>query len=142
MIRSKTIFLHFNRLDRDTKNLFRDFFTKENPLLMPAETHWVPNSDIYETDKGVVVKMELAGVTQNDLQITFQGQTLVITGQRVDHGTCDKVRCLQVEIPYGEFHRTVTLPGPLDFERTSAHTKEGFLIVFVPFHKSRKIKID
>lgn len=142
MIRSKTIFLHFQRLDKETRNLFRDFFTKENPLLMPAESHWTPNTDIYETEKGVVVKMELAGVSQEEVDISFRDRTLVVSGRRTDHATAEKVGCLQIEIPYGEFHRAIPVDAPVDFAKASAQMKDGFLLVFLPYHSARKIRID
>ena len=142
MIKAKTIFIHFNRLDKETKNLFRDFFTRENPLLMPGESHWSPNTDIYETSKGVVVKMELAGVSQEQIEISCEGSTIIISGHREDHGLTEKTRCLQIEIPYGEFRRKIILPKDLDFDRISARLQDGFLIIFVPLQKARKIPVS
>lgn len=142
MIRSKAIFIHVQRLDKETRNLFRDFFTKENPLLMLAESHWTPNTDVYETDKGIVVKMELAGVSQQDVEIAFRDRTLLVSGRRTDHATADKVSCRQIEIPYGEFHRAIPVDGPVDFDKASAQMKDGFLLIFLPYPASRKIRIE
>ena len=141
MIRSKSLFLHFKHLDKQTRDVFKDFFTRENPMFMLGESHWAPNTDIYETARGIVVKMEIAGVTQDQVEILFRGETMLVKGKRADH-TDERVRCLQVEIGYGDFFRAVNLPAYLDFDSSSAHCKDGFLIVFIPFKKARKIKID
>jgi len=142
MGRSRSIFLHFKRLDKQTKDLFKDFFTKENPMFMLGESHWAPNTDVYETVNGIVVKMEMTGVPQDQIEILFRANTMVVKGKRIDHASAEKVRCLQLEINYGDFFRSITLPPHLDFDATSAHCKDGFLIVFVPFKKSRMIKVE
>ena len=144
MIKSRSIFLHFDNLDKETKDIFKDFFTKENPMLMLGESHWVPNTDVYETNKGIVVKMELTGVSQDQIEILFKGNAMVIKGKRIDHSTAEKVRCLQLEINYGDFYRSIILPSHLEPEKASARTQDGFLLVFIPFRrqKTRKIKIQ
>jgi HSP20 family protein len=142
MIRSKSVFLHFKHLDKETRELFKDFFARENPMFMLGENHWAPNTDVYETAKGIVVKLELTGVPQDQIEILFQGNTMVVKGRRIDHGTAEKIRCLQLEINYGDFFRAVTLPAHLDFDAASARSQDGFLIVFVPFKKARKIKVE
>ena len=76
MIKSRNIFLHFNELDQETKDIFKDFCTKENPMLMPGEVHWVPDTDIYETRTGIVVKIELCGVGQDKIDIMFKNNTI------------------------------------------------------------------
>ena len=48
----------------------------------PNGAHWVPNTDVYATDEGLVVKLELAGMRSENLQITVEGNKLRITGQR------------------------------------------------------------
>ena len=87
MIKSRNVFLHFTNLDKETKDIFKDFFTKENPMLVLSESHWMPNTDIYETAKGIIVKMELTGVNQDQIDILFKGSTMVIKGKRIDHSS-------------------------------------------------------
>jgi HSP20 family protein len=142
MIRSKSVFVHFRHLDKETRELFKNFFARENPMFMLGENRWTPNTDVYETTKGIVVKQEITGVPQDQIEILFRGNTMIVKGKRIDHSTDEKVRCLQLEIDYGDFFRAVILPSHLDFDAASAHSQDGFLIVFVPFKKPRRIKVE
>ncbi len=49
-----------------------------------ARAHWVPNTDVYATDNGLVVKVELAGMRSEHLEITVEGNQLRISGNRPD----------------------------------------------------------
>ncbi len=142
MTKPKDIFVHFKELDREMKNVFKDFLAKENPMLMLGEQHWAPNADIYETSKGIVVKMELAGVSSESIDVQCKVHNLIIRGKRVEHSTDDKVKCLQLEINYGDFYRSIPLPPTLDQESASAKSKDGFLLVFIPFKKPNKIQVQ
>ena len=49
-----------------------------------ASGHWVPNTDVYATDTGLVVKVELPGMKSENLEITMEGNRLRISGNRPD----------------------------------------------------------
>ena len=49
-----------------------------------SETHWTPNTDVYATDNGLVIKVELAGMRKEDLQLVIEGNKVKISGQRPD----------------------------------------------------------
>ena len=49
-----------------------------------AKAHWVPNTDVYTTDSGLVIKVELAGMRSDHLEITVEGSRLRISGTRPD----------------------------------------------------------
>ncbi len=150
MINYNNFFDNFSKLDSDIKKIFYDFFSNENPLLMITETHWKPNTDIYETSKGIVIKMEIAGVKQEDIEITYQDKKLYIKGRRPDYSIPERVACKQVEINYGEFEKIVSFEEYkdkyIDDDNIKATYKNGMLIVFVPYFtevkkKSNSIKI-
>lgn len=146
----KSLLTEFNRLDIEVRKIFTDFFFNENPLLMITETHWRPNTDIYETSKGIIIKMEIAGVKQDDIDITYEMGKIIIRGRRPDYSVPDRVQCRQIEINYGEFERIISIESAsekaIDFENIKATYKEGMLFIFVPFLKvvrpERKIKIN
>src|SRR5271167_4542462 len=56
-----------------------------------ASGHWVPNTDVYTTDTGLVVKVELPGMKSENLEITMEGNRLRISGNRPD--TCRAHHC-------------------------------------------------
>ncbi len=145
----KSLLTEFNRLDSEVRKIFADFFFNENPLLMITETHWRPNTDVYETSKGIIIKMEIAGVKQSDIDITYENGKLIVRGRRPDYSVPDRVQCKQIEINYGEFERVITLERSIDrsidTDNIKATYKEGMLFIFVPFLKNvtpeQRIKI-
>lgn len=129
----KKILSYFASLDEDIKELFRDFLVRENPLLTVTEKHWRPNTDIYETLKGIVIKMELAGVRQDQISIEYKENKLIVIGKRLDYTTEEKITCYQMEINYGEFCRVINLPKDINPDKIKATYQDGFLLIFVPF---------
>jgi HSP20 family protein len=94
--------------------------------------HWVPNTDIYATDEGLVIKVELAGMRSENLQITVEGSQLRISGQRPDSCRASKVSFLAMEIRYGSFENVLDLPAGYDLSQAKASYLNGFLRIDVP----------
>ncbi|MDD5066501.1 MAG: Hsp20/alpha crystallin family protein [bacterium] len=135
MLPFKNFLFEFDKLDTTIKEIFYDFFSHENPFLMVAETHWRPNVDIYDTPKGIILKLELAGVKQEDISIYFENNKLQIKGHRSDYSIPEKISCQQIEINYGDFERTISLEyysGLIDKENIKATCKDGMLYVLLP----------
>jgi HSP20 family protein len=97
-----------------------------------AGAHWVPNTDVYATDEGLVIKLELAGMRSDNLQITVEGNKLHISGQRPDGCRASKVSFLAMEINYGPFENVLELPSGYDLSRAKASYLNGFLRIDVP----------
>jgi HSP20 family protein len=98
-----------------------------------ASGHWVPNTDVYATDSGLVIKVELAGMKSDGLEITVEGNRLRVAGNRPD-GCRAGGRCnfLVMEISYGPFESTLELPPGYDLSRAKAVYVNGFLRIDVP----------
>jgi HSP20 family protein len=97
---------------------------------------WRPPTDVYETRDSIVVKVEVAGMVEDDFTITFAERTLVIAGVR--HDPAAKVGYHQMEIFYGEFRTEVYIPETIDPDSIDASYKDGFLLVVLPkpeFHR-------
>src|ERR1043165_10050023 len=75
-----------------------------------GQTHWIPNTDVYVTDSHLVIKVELAGMRREDLELTVEGNRLMISGQRPDGGRGGKCKFLVMEINYGSFECVIELP--------------------------------
>ena len=97
-----------------------------------ARAHWVPNTDVYATDEGLVIKVELAGMRSENLQITVEGNKLRISGQRPDGCRAAKFNFLAMEINYGPFENVLELPSGYDLSQAKASYLNGFLRVDVP----------
>ncbi len=97
-----------------------------------ASGHWVPNTDVYTTDTGLVVKVELPGMKSENLEITVEGSRLRIRGDRPDCCRAGKCNFLVMEISYGPFESEIELPDGYDLGKAKAIYVNGFLRVDVP----------
>src|SRR5438093_11572160 len=97
-----------------------------------ARAHWVPNTDVYATENGVVVKVELAGMRSEHLEITVEGNRLRIAGNRPDGCRSPKCSFLAMEINYGPFESVLELPSGYDLTQAKAAYLNGFLRIDVP----------
>lgn len=94
--------------------------------------HWAPNTDVYATDEGLVIKVELAGMRSENLQITVEGTKLRIAGERPDGCRAAKFNFLAMEIYYGPFENVLELPPGYDLTQAKASYLNGFLRIDVP----------
>jgi len=97
-----------------------------------GRAHWVPNTDVYATDNGLVVKVELAGMRSEHLEITVEGSRLRISGNRPDGCRSAKASFLVMEINYGPFESLLELPDGYDLSQARASYLNGFLRIDVP----------
>jgi HSP20 family protein len=109
-------------------------------LLSRHGNAWRPFTDVYETDDGIVVKVEVAGMTEDDFSIVLAERTLIIAGARRDPAR--KRGYYQMEIPYGEFRTEIYLSEAVDTEHVEALYKDGFLLVTLPRRKARRVTIQ
>src|SRR5580658_7643636 len=91
-----------------------------------APGHWVPNTDVYSTEEGLVIKVELAGMKSDSLEITVEGNRLRISGNRPDGCRAPKCSFLVMEINYGPFESVLELPAGYDLGRAKAAYLNGF----------------
>ncbi len=97
-----------------------------------ANGHWVPNTDVYASDSGLVIKVELAGMRSENLEITVEGNRLRISGDRPDTCRAHKASFLVMEINYGPFESVLELPTGYDLSQARASYLNGFLRIDVP----------
>src|SRR5215471_18048945 len=108
------------------------FVTRNHGAGEPTTGRWTPNTDVYATDSGLVIKAELAGMKSDSLEIMVEGQQLRITGVRPD--CCRSPHCsfLRMEINYGPFEAILDLAPGYDLSRARAIYVNGFLRIDVP----------
>ncbi len=95
-------------------------------------TRWAPNTDVYLTEEGLVIMVEVAGIRREDLEIAVEGSRLFINGQRPDSCRGPGCRFLMMEINYGHFESVIELPTGYDPLKAKACYQNGFLRVEVP----------
>jgi len=126
----KNLQVHLNRL-------FEPFTRAEDEDLVGG--NWVPPVDVAETQEKILVRAELPGVKQEQIQIEFENGLLSIRGERKLEKQ-DGVTFHRVERTYGSFSRSFTLPRTVDPERISASYRDGVLEIEVPKKEEAKPK--
>jgi len=97
-----------------------------------GQTHWIPNTDVYVAEGNLIIKVELAGMRREDLELTVEGNRLMISGQRPDDSRGSKCKFLVMEINYGSFECVIEIPPGYDLSLAKAAYQNGFLRVDVP----------
>ena len=97
-----------------------------------ATGRWTPHTDVYVSETGLVIKVELAGMKSDSLEIIVDGQRLRITGVRPDCCRAPQCSFLVMEISYGPFETVLDLPAGYDLARAKAIYVNGFLRIDVP----------
>ncbi|MCD6386102.1 Hsp20/alpha crystallin family protein [Candidatus Sumerlaeota bacterium] len=125
--------------------VIRSFFSISRPTFSIADRPWDPPTDVYETKDNLVIKMEIAGVRQEDLDIILNDDTLIVRGRRDEEVTSEKENYHLMEIHYGRFERIFVLPNAIIPGKITASYEKGFLIISVPKRRvppSVKINIE
>ncbi|MBI5351777.1 MAG: Hsp20/alpha crystallin family protein [Chloroflexi bacterium] len=91
---------------------------------------WSPPTDEYETEESYIVLVEIAGMRDDDFEISLENNTLLISGTRPD--LLERRAYQQMEIRFGKFATSVNLPGPIDIEQARAEYQDGFLTIILP----------
>jgi HSP20 family protein len=126
-------------------------FPSRNPGMSgasePTTGRWAPNTDIYSTDAGLVIKAELAGMKSDSLEIYVDANRLRISGVRPDCCRAPHCSFLVMEITYGPFETVLELPAGYDLSNAKAIYVNGFLRIDVPpavptQGKSKKVHIE
>ncbi len=102
-------------------------------------TTWSPPTDIYETEKSWVTKVEIAGMRDEDFEVAFENNILLIRGKRPD--LAERRAYHQMEIRFGKFEIAVEVPVVVDIEKAKAEYKDGFLVITLPKVNSKQDKV-
>lgn len=101
---------------------------------------WSPPTDAYETEDAYIVRVEIAGMREEDFEVAFENNILLISGTRPD--LPDRRAYHQMEIRFGKFASVVPVSSPVDVDQATAVYKDGFLTVILPKSKPNQIKVD
>ena len=108
---------------------------------------WVPALDIVEKHDAYMVVAELPGVSENDVELSFEKNVLTIRGQKnpsLDPSKDGELRVYAAERVSGTFERAIRLPEFVDSEKIGAELRDGLLTVTIPkatAAQPRKIEI-
>jgi HSP20 family protein len=100
---------------------------------------WRPATDVYETEDTIIVRVEIAGMKEDDFSISLSGRVLTIRGNRPD--ILERRAYHQMEIFFGEFSTEVELPAPVLSDEVTAEYLAGFLRLVFPKDRPKKIRV-
>ena len=106
---------------------------------------WRPPVDIYETDDGIVLKVELPGVNKDDVSVEIKDNVLTLKGERLLDPEIKDEHYYRKERSFGKFYRSLSLQDPIKAGLIKASFKDGVLTVEVPRsekEKPKKISVD
>ncbi|MBN1303582.1 MAG: Hsp20/alpha crystallin family protein [Anaerolineales bacterium] len=91
---------------------------------------WSPATDMYEVEKSFIVRIEAAGLREEDFSVSMEDNFLVVRGVRQD--IQERRAYHQMEIQFGRFSSVVGIPGQVDVEKATAEYQDGFLTIVLP----------
>lgn len=123
-----------DRLNR----MFEGTFPSEKDTELTGS--WMPAVDIYESEQTIEIKADLPGMTEKDVDVTVENNTLTIKGERKFAWEDKQDNCHRIERRYGSFYRSFHLPNTVDVTKISADFKDGILNLTLPKREETKPK--
>ncbi len=121
-----------SRLHQEVVEMFQAWFVGFSPLLRLAARPWRPPLEVYEDERGLVVRAELAGLREEDISVTVTDSTVKIAGIRRPPAEGQRRTYHEMGIAYGPFEADILLPFPVDVDAAEAVYEQGFLVVTLP----------
>jgi HSP20 family protein len=138
-------FREFAQLQNRINRAFSDAYSRNDDGLTTSGS-WVPPVDIYQNgEHEIVLKAEVPDMTREDIDITLDGGTLTIKGEKKLSNEAKEEQYHRIERHYGSFSRSFSLPQTVDTAKVAADYKNGVLTVRLPLReeaKPRQIKVD
>jgi len=118
-------------LQREVDSLFDRFFDRATGEDSTSAV-WAPQTDLMETDDAFQLRLDVPGMSTDDIAINLQNGTLTVSGERTSERTDEGEEYVRVERAFGTFHRTFSLPDAVDADNIEATYENGVLSIHVP----------
>lgn len=112
------------------ESLLHEWF--DQPISEVATGTWCPRADLEETDEAYLMHVELPGIAPDDIDVSFEQDTLTVKGERKFYQERSEEGFRRVERSFGSFYRAVRLPSAVDADRIEATHDNGVLTITVP----------
>lgn len=128
-------------IQTEMNRLFSTFFDSPTPPANgngAALRRWIPAMDLVETGEDFVLRADLPGLTEDDVNIELEDNVLTVSGERKSEHEERKEGYYRVERSFGSFSRSLTLPEGIDPDGVKASFEHGVLEVRIPKPEQRK----
>jgi len=134
----------FYSLQKEMNGLFDDFFqgfdVAPRSLYSRGMKNFTPSLDVKETDKEFIIKAELPGVDEKDVEVTVTDDAVTIRGEKKEEKEDKGKNYYYMERSYGFFNRTIPLAAGAESGKAEASFKNGILNIKVPKSETVKAK--
>jgi HSP20 family protein len=121
------------QLERHYRQLLQDALRQSQEAIIQRSAAWRPQADIRESSEMITVKIELAGMREEEIEVILYEDALVVSGERHDdHDRKQNLSYHEAQIRYGPFRFEVFIESPIDREAVVARYENGFLWVDLP----------
>jgi HSP20 family protein len=125
-------------IQNEMNRLFGTVFDAPNPSNGNTLRRWMPAMDLVETDEHFVLRADLPGLSEGDVNLEVEDNVLTVSGERKAEHETTKEGYHRVERAFGTFSRSLTLPEGVDAEAVTASFDRGVLEIRIPKPEQRK----
>lgn len=127
------ILQEMDQWSKDIDRFMTHVTTRPRPMASSMNyLSWSPDVNIYETDDSLLVLAEVAGVMPEEIHVKYEGNRLLVWGQRRQL-VPENIRAVhRMEIQLGAFAFVVELPGSVSVEGAEASLEAGILVIRLP----------
>jgi HSP20 family protein len=111
------------------RNPDREFSLISNRRVRPSGRLWNPSADVYRSTDGWIIKLDLAGISCDDLELELRDDLLMIRGCRRDTHYREGFVYHQMEITYSRFEKQIQFPSTIEGASIARDYSDGFLII-------------
>ena len=126
---SKQMLKDFQALSEEMEILMQDFFDGNHSFSIASGRGFLPSMDCFETETEFACLLELAGVAPQDLSVELDGSMLVVSGFRREIPGFDRRRYHKMELDFGFFERTISIPEPITADTLRIENVGGFYLI-------------
>ena len=132
-------FSEMNSLQREINRLFSDTMKREGTGSGEFVTRsWAPSVDVIEKENEILVKAEIPGMEQKDIEVHLEDNQLTIKGERKFEKEDKGENYIRQERVYGSFYRSFTIGSGIQADKVNASYKSGILEIVLP--KEEKVQ--
>jgi HSP20 family protein len=128
-----------NTIQNEMNRLFNTFFDQPTATGRNGTVRrWLPAMDLIETDGHYVLRADLPGLSDEDVNVQLEDNVLTISGERKAEQETKQEGVYRLERAFGSFARSLTLPEGVDPDAVEAHFDRGVLEIRIPKPEQKK----
>lgn len=131
-------FHEMDALQRDMNRMFEALASNEQTSMRQA---FMPLAEMEQTDDAVHLKVEVPGMSADDLDVQVTKEAVMISGERKSESKSEKNGMKRSEFRYGSFSRTIPLPVPVDNNQVKGDYQDGILTLELPKIQKQENKV-